>query len=67
MLASDGEELVKYITERVVGYMESPREDRHRGRGGRQSWSQRWFGMVPLGLSIWRSGRRQKGGRDRKE
>ncbi|MBY9082439.1 YqzE family protein [Paenibacillus sp. HN-1] len=66
-MASDGEELVKYITEKVVGYMEIPREDRRSGRSGRQPWSQRWFGMVPLGFSIWRSGRRHRGDRDHRE
>ncbi|MDT3425862.1 ribonuclease PH [Paenibacillus forsythiae] len=57
-MASDGEELVKYITEKVVVYMESPRDSRARHQGGRQPWSQRWFGMLPLGLSMWRSNRK---------
>ncbi|NGM84471.1 YqzE family protein [Paenibacillus sp. 7124] len=57
-MASDGEDLVKYITEKVVVYMESPRESRGRSRAGKQPWSQRWFGMLPVGLSIWRSSRK---------
>jgi hypothetical protein len=61
-MASGGDELVKYITEKVVVYMESPRGSRVRPEAVKQPWSQKWFGMVPLGLSIWRSnwGRKNK-------
>jgi len=54
-MASDGEELVKYITEKVVVYMENPRSSRARSEEPKQPWSQKWFGMVPLGITIWRS------------
>ncbi|AIQ12453.1 YqzE family protein [Paenibacillus durus] len=57
-MASDGEDLVKYITEKVVDYMESPRDSRGRHRADRQPWSQKWFGMLPLGLAMWRSSRK---------
>lgn len=56
IMASGGEELVKYITEKVVVYIEDPRA-RHAARkeATKQPWSQKWFGMLPLGWSIWRS------------
>ncbi|WP_379134666.1 YqzE family protein [Paenibacillus sp. sgz500958] len=54
-MASGGDELVKYITEKVVVYIESPRDQRKRDEVPRQPWSQKWFGMMPLGISIWRS------------
>ncbi|WP_410511771.1 YqzE family protein [Paenibacillus sp. BR2-3] len=54
-MASGGDELVKYITEKVVVYMENPRSSRLRQEIPKQPWSQKWFGMLPLGLSIWRS------------
>ncbi|WP_151736063.1 YqzE family protein ['Paenibacillus yunnanensis' Narsing Rao et al. 2020] len=57
MASSSGDELVKYIAEKVVDYMEDPRASRERRKADKQPWSQRWFGMLPLGLSIWRSNR----------
>ncbi len=54
-MASDGDELVKYITEKVVVYMEDPRSSRARREAAKQPWSQKWFGMLPLGVSLWRS------------
>lgn len=54
-MASSGDELVKYITEKVVVYIEDPRAIRAQRAATKQPWSQKWFGMLPLGLSIWRS------------
>lgn len=54
-MASDGDELVKYITEKVVVYMENPRSSRIRSDNPKQAWTEKWFGMLPLGLSIWRN------------
>ncbi|WP_339315950.1 YqzE family protein [Paenibacillus sp. FSL R10-2734] len=55
-MASGGDELVKYITEKVVVYIEDPRAiHARRAAATKQPWSQKWFGMLPLGWSIWRS------------
>ncbi|KAA1190920.1 hypothetical protein CA600_06475 [Paenibacillus sp. VTT E-133280] len=54
-MASGGDELVKYITEKVVVYIEDPRAIHARRAATKQPWSQKWFGMLPLGWSIWRS------------
>ncbi len=48
-----GDELVKYITERVVDYVETPREVRRERSKGREPWANRWFGMIPFSLSLW--------------
>ncbi|GGF70022.1 hypothetical protein GCM10010912_14070 [Paenibacillus albidus] len=52
-MASSGEELVKYITEKVVVYIEDPRSIKERRAAAKQPWSQKWFGMLPLSWSIW--------------
>ncbi|AZS16256.1 YqzE family protein [Paenibacillus lutimineralis] len=52
-MSSKGDELVKYITERVVDYVETPRDVRRERSRGRQSWSQTWFGMIPFSISLW--------------
>lgn len=52
-MASGGDELVKYITEKVVVFIEEPRGRHARREAVKQPWSQRWFGMLPLGWSLW--------------
>ncbi|GIO69068.1 YqzE family protein [Paenibacillus sp. JTLBN-2024] len=47
---ASGEELVKYITERVVTFMETPKEERRRRT--KEPWSEKWFGMIPLGIML---------------
>jgi len=49
--------LVKYITEQVVTYIETPREERHHTEF-KEPWSTKWFGMIPISLSLWRSNTR---------
>lgn len=57
------DELIKYITERVVTYIDTPREERKRTRQDikvkRGRWDVRWFGMMPLALSMWIGGLRR--------
>jgi hypothetical protein len=55
-VADKGEELVQYITQRVVAYIETPKEERKRARRQRrdkEAWQRRWFGVVPFALSMW--------------
>jgi hypothetical protein len=58
-----GDELVKYITERVVTYIETPRAERQRTRQSakvqRGRWDVRWFGMLPLAVAMWAGGMRR--------
>jgi hypothetical protein len=55
-MAEKGDELVQYITERVVNYFETPKEERKRARYQRrhqEAWLSKWFGVVPFALSMW--------------
>lgn len=51
-----GEEIVKYVTQKVVEYIDTPREHRQQQRQTRRAtkepWTTRWFGMIPLSLSM---------------
>jgi hypothetical protein len=51
-----GDELVKFITERVVTYIETPKEVRQQtklnNKVQKEHWQIRWFGMVPLALRM---------------
>lgn len=67
---AQGDEIVRYITEQVVKYMELPRDVRRARRMEKEPWRVRWFGMLPFSFSMWfksarlRSGeRKQKTGR----
>ncbi|ANS73893.1 hypothetical protein AWM70_04325 [Paenibacillus yonginensis] len=48
-----GDELVRYITERVVHYVETPKEVRRVRKQVKEPWSTKWFGMIPASLSMW--------------
>lgn len=49
-----GDELVKYITERVVNYVETPKEIRKEQRTRyKEPWSRKMFGMIPVSISLW--------------
>lgn len=48
-----GNDLIRYITEQVVDYMEKPREERKSTRKRKEPWQTKWFGMLPLGVSMW--------------
>lgn len=65
-----GEEIVKYVTQKVVTYMDMPKEERERMRQERkhrkEPWSVRWFGMIPLALSmLFRSRKKEPSESDR--
>lgn len=52
-MATKGDELVRYITERVVDYVETPRDIRRERSKVKEPWSRRWFGMIPFSISLW--------------
>ncbi|WP_054958004.1 YqzE family protein [Paenibacillus dakarensis] len=51
MASSD--DLIKYITERLLHYMDTPKEVRKQ-QVKKEPWSVRWFGMIPFSVSLWR-------------
>lgn len=53
MMASSND-LIKYITERVVTYMDTPKEERKQVQRPKEPWSVRWFGMIPFSVSLWK-------------
>jgi hypothetical protein len=62
-MADKGEDLVQYIAEKVVHYMDTPKEERKRNRkhrGTKEAWLSRWFGVVPFALSMWLEQRKKK-------
>ncbi|MEX1028848.1 MAG: YqzE family protein [Paenibacillaceae bacterium] len=56
-MAKDGDKLVRYITQQVVTFLDTPRttrlESRKRNKSNRENWVLRWFGFVPFALSFW--------------
>jgi len=61
---ADSDEWVKYMTERFVTYVETPKaerkERRRTAKAVREPWLTKWFGVAPAGVILWwrsRSGR----------
>lgn len=56
LLAIKTEEYIKYLTEKVIAYMDMPpevrKEQRSLQRSARDPWHVRWFGMIPLSLAL---------------
>ncbi|MFO7291146.1 YqzE-like protein [Planifilum fulgidum] len=44
---------ITYLLERLVWFMETPREERKKMRNIRKEpWATRWFGMIPLSMKM---------------
>lgn len=60
------DELVKYITQQLVTYIDTPRDVRKQKREQRRSirqktpWTYRWFGVLPLFFKLWLRQRKQR-------
>lgn len=58
------DEYIKYLTQKVVSYMDLPaevrKEQRNLYKSMREPWHVRWFGMVPLSFIIWWKNRKRK-------
>lgn len=50
---ASGDDLIKYITERVVHYIDTPKDVRRKAKV-KESWTTRWFGMIPFSMSLWK-------------
>ena len=52
-----GEDLVKYVTQKVVQYIDTPsdrrKRERERRRRASEPWTTRWFGMIPMSVAMW--------------
>lgn len=51
-MAKKNDEILKYITEQVVTYLDTPSEVRKQQRLHREHWTVRWFGLLPLSMSM---------------
>jgi hypothetical protein len=63
---SDGSDYLKYVTQRVVTYWETPKapEYRRERRQRREPWVTRLFGqLLPIGIRVWLNGRKTEADR----
>lgn len=64
MEMADGGDYLKYMTERFVTYLDTPKEQRKQSRSSakatREPWLTRWFGWGPIGILMWWRGRGQR-------
>jgi hypothetical protein len=45
-------EYVKYLTQRIVKYMDTPKIERKATKPHKEHWVNRWFGMIPMSLKM---------------
>ncbi|MFF2093942.1 YqzE family protein [Paenibacillus sp. NPDC058174] len=61
---ASGNDLIKYVTEQVVHYMETPRAERKQtkasARAQREHWMTRWFGVGAMSVLLWWRGRAER-------
>jgi len=61
-----GQEIVNYVMQKVVRYIETPSDlrkaERARRRVSSEPWQTRWFGLIPMSLAMLLR-RRRKGSR----
>ena len=55
-----GDELVKYITVQVVEYFNTTPERKQQKKAAKEPWQTRWFGMLPLAVSVWGRNREER-------
>ncbi len=60
-MAKGGDEYIKYVTEQVISYWETPKEERKQNRAiakaNREPWLTRWFGYAPMSFMLWWRGK----------
>lgn len=44
------QDLVKFLTQEFVKYVETPKTQRH--KKSNEAWSSRWFGMIPMSIKM---------------
>jgi len=60
---ASGNDLIRHITERVVRYIDTPREVRWEAKNTgkpKEMWQYRWFGMLPVTVRVWKQSLEQR-------
>jgi hypothetical protein len=56
MMENSEYKYLKYMTERVVSFLDTPSESeeaKQEKKRSREPWLTRWFGVIPMGLMMW--------------
>ena len=60
----DSSEYLKYVTEKVVGYIDRNRsaedEPAEPAKLSKEPWLTKWFGVAPLGVMLWWNNRSEE-------
>lgn len=46
------QDLLRYVTEQLVRYMENPKKLRKEVKAAKEPWQLRWFGQIPTSLYL---------------
>lgn len=58
------DEYVKFMAEKFISYVETPRDERKQNiasaKSRREPWLTRWFGIGPMSIMLWWRGRAER-------
>lgn len=60
---ASGQDIVRDLTERIVKYLDQPREERKKQKNRtkrKEPWSILWFGMIPTALRMWKQQKKRR-------
>jgi hypothetical protein len=46
------DDYVKFLTQKFVKYMDTPKNERKTTKPTKEKWTYRWFGMIPMSLRM---------------
>jgi hypothetical protein len=46
------DDYVKFLTQKLVKYIDTPKNERKASRAIKQKWTYRWFGLIPMSLKM---------------
>ncbi|BCU82330.1 hypothetical protein JIR001_21130 [Polycladomyces abyssicola] len=53
-------DLIRMMLERMIWYVETPKQERKQLQKKKEPWTLRWFGMLPISLSMMMNKRKER-------
>ncbi|WP_139489403.1 YqzE family protein [Brevibacillus dissolubilis] len=47
------QDYLKYMVKHYVNHFETPKEERRSKKLQRESWTSRWFGVIPMSIKLY--------------
>ena len=47
------EDFIKYVTEQLVRFFSTSKQQRRTNKLVKENWAAKWFGLIPFSLRLW--------------